>query len=216
MEFAESETVLKSQNTKLRYFYRKVNFRSEFMKRNTLLTGLHFLLILAAGLWFIGCKGDKGPAGPAGVNPASAPMITSIVAMPDSLGTGQSTTLIVSAYDPNGDPITFEWSASAGHLTSPNTAATQWVAPDTMGLQRAIITVSDNHAGVTHDTIMLGVNTYVPRQFPCYLGDDANKCGACHSDIVAGWRTTHHAGAYDSLGADTSNTRALPVIPPAS
>ncbi|MBL0060705.1 MAG: hypothetical protein IPP40_04250 [bacterium] len=161
------------------------------------------LSLMVIGLAFVGCEGDQGPAGPSGLNPDSAPIITAVVAAPDSVGTGQSTVLFVSAYDPNGDAMTYAWTTTSGTLSSPNQAVTSYTPPSGIGLYTINVTVTDNDGSVS-GTVTVGVNTYVPSVFPSFLGDSENRCSHCHQAKVEGWRGTHHAEAYQALVASSA------------
>lgn len=174
------------------------------MKRNTLHPALFIIAgLLVAGLAFIGCEGDQGPAGPSGTNPDMPPIITVVVAAPDSVGTGESTTLFVSAYDPNGDAMTYAWTATAGTLSTPTAPVTNYTPPSGIGLYEISVTVTDNDGSVS-GIVRVGVNTYVPSVTPSFLGDNANRCSHCHEAKVSGWEGTHHAEAYQSLVASSS------------
>ncbi|MCC6477316.1 hypothetical protein IT157_09710 [bacterium] len=159
------------------------------------------LLTVSVAFW--GCEGDQGPAGPSGLNPDMAPIITAVVAAPDSVGTGESTVLFVSAYDPNGDAMTYHWSAASGTLSSTNAAVTTYTPPSGIGLYEITVTVTDEDGSAT-GTVRVGVNTYVPSVYPSYLGDSENRCAHCHQAKVESWRGTHHAGAYDALVASSA------------
>lgn len=159
-----------------------------------------FASLLTVGVAFIGCEGDQGPAGPSGLNPDMPPVITAVVAAPDSVGTGESTTLFVSAYDPNGDAMTYLWSANDGTLSNPTSAVTNYTPPTGIGIYTITVTVTDND-GSTSGTVNVGVNMYVPSVFPSYLGDNVNRCSHCHEAKVSGWEGTHHAEAYATLVA---------------
>ncbi len=169
------------------------------MKRNNLHPATFIItsLIIFAVI-FMGCEGDQGPAGPSGLNPDSPPIITAIVAAPDSVGTGESTILFVAAYDPNGDAMTYQWSAASGTLSTPTMAVTNYTPPSGIGLYPVTVTVSDNDGSVSA-IVNVGVNTYVPSVFPSYLGDNVNRCSHCHQAKVEGWSGTHHARAWDAL-----------------
>ena len=155
-------------------------------------------LVLAA-LALSGCKGDEGPAGPAGTNPPAAPVISAVYAVPDSIGTSESTTLIANAYDPNGDPLTYQWSASSGTLATPTAATTHWTA-DSIGVFTITVTVSDGQR-TANGSVMVGVNHYVPAVTPSYLGSDAQNCAPCHQSTIDSWSGTPHATAFDSSAA---------------
>ena len=156
---------------------------------------------LIVGLAFWGCEGDQGPAGSPGVNPQSPPIITGVVATPDSVGSGESLVLFVIASDPNGDALTYSWSAAAGQLSANDKAVTTWKAPRELGLYQITVSVSDND-GTDSSSVVVGVNVYVPSVYPSYLGDNANRCGHCHEALVEGWHGTNHGKAYQTLVDD--------------
>jgi len=152
-------------------------------------------LVLTLSLIFWGCE---GPQGPEGVNPAMAPVITSLMAIPDSVGTNQSTQFVVAAYDPNGDALSYLWSAPVGSFSDAAVSNPVWTATDSMGLFAVQVQVSAGGETAT-GTLIVGVNTYVPSVTPYYLGDNANTCGHCHESVITDWMTTNHATACDSI-----------------
>ncbi len=170
------------------------------MKRTSFSIGWIVFLALLAMFVYVGCKGDTGPAGPAGTNPPLPPVITSVIALPDSVGTGEYTTVIVSAYDPNGDAITYAWTATYGTFGTPDAAYTRWTPPDSIGLYTVNVAVTDAD-GTTNGTVLVGVNVYVPAVTPNYLGNDAITCGHCHNGNLGQWYTTPHSTAFDSSSA---------------
>lgn len=158
-------------------------------------TAQSLVLILVASLAFWGCEGPEGPQGPAGANPAMGPVITTLLAVPDSIGTNQSTQFIVSAYDPNGDAITYHWVVPVGSVNSATVSNPMWTATDSMGL--FTFTVHAIAGGdTTAGTLLVGVNTYVPSVMPYYLGNNQESCAHCHDGKIMTWSETHHATAY--------------------
>lgn len=174
------------------------------MKTRKLILQVLSVMALLAALIFAGCKGDQGLEGPAGRNPEGAPVITAILASPDSVGGGGATHLLVAAYDPNGDTMSYVWSASAGTFTTPYASTTVWTAPQNSGVITLLVTVTAR-GGSAHDSVLVGVNMRVPTAGQAYLGDNGAACLSCHAGITNGWLTTGHAGAWAALGAsDTS------------
>lgn len=165
--------------------------------------GLIGLALLSLAFW--GCEGDQGPAGTPGLNPDSPPIITAIVAAPDSIGSGESTVLFVSAYDPNGDAMTYSWTAEYGTLASNNAAVTNWTAPTELGLYQITVTVTDAD-GEASRNVVVGVNVYVPSVYPSYLGNNTDRCKHCHEAIVDGYTATAHANAWQQLVDDGVET----------
>lgn len=60
------------------------------------------------------------------------PVILSLTAVPDSVKPGQATTLTIDAEDPDGDEISYTWSATAGTLSSTSGSSVIWTAPSTI------------------------------------------------------------------------------------
>jgi hypothetical protein len=162
--------------------------------------------ILLAVLVLAGCKGATGPAGPPGVNPGMSPRISAVLAVPDSVGAGQAAQLLVSAYSPNGDSLTYLWTASIGTLSHVNRAATSWTAPDSAVIALIKVVVSSAAHGSAADSIAIGVNRHTPTVLPSYLGTDAASCGHCHGATVAQWMTTPHSVAFDTLTTEERNS----------
>ncbi|MBU0692039.1 cytochrome c family protein, partial [bacterium] len=149
-----------------------------------------------------GCSGEdgaQGPAGPAGTNPPSPPIITAVIAAPDSVGTGEYTTIFVQAYDPNGDEMTYAWTTTGGTVSATTGAFVTWTAPTELGLYQVSVTVTDDD-GSDDGSVTVGVNVYVPSVYPSYMGNNATRCAHCHDAHVEGWIETHHAVAYTAPG----------------
>ena len=74
----------------------------------------------------------------------SAPEILSVVANPDTVLTDGTVTLTCTASDPEGDPLTFSWTAVVGDFPVQNTGETvTWRAPGVSGEYTISVDVSD-------------------------------------------------------------------------
>jgi hypothetical protein len=175
------------------------------MKTRTILLRLAAAAIIIAGIVLAGCKGDEGAQGPAGRNPEGAPIITAIMASPDSIGGNGTAQLLVAAYDPNGDSMSYSWTASSGVFTNPYSAATIWTAPAETGILMLHVTVTAGGLTTT-DSVRVGVNMRVPTAQVAWLGGNGAACAECHASITGGYGTTGHAGAFASLQAAFSDT----------
>ncbi|WNG45701.1 hypothetical protein F0U60_17505 [Archangium minus] len=71
------------------------------------------------------------------------PRIDSIVVSDSTVHPGGSISLVVSAHDPNGDALSYAWTAAAGFFSSASSATTSWTAPPTEGVQRLQLDVTD-------------------------------------------------------------------------
>jgi hypothetical protein len=72
-----------------------------------------------------------------------APRIESVVVSTNRVPPGGSLTLTATAQDPNGDALSYAWTASAGTFSAPASATTSWTAPATEGVQRLVLQVTD-------------------------------------------------------------------------
>lgn len=104
---------------------------------------------------------------------------------PCTVGTGQTTSLSASASDPDGDPLSYQWTASQGTFSNSNGANTVWTAPAQTGNVTATITVQDGRGGRATASVTLQV---VPR--------DTLQAGA---RLLGGQSLTSSNGRYRLL-----------------
>ena len=71
------------------------------------------------------------------------PVLDSVVVSANTVLPGGSITLAVTAHDPNGDPLSFAWTATGGTFSSPASPSTAWTAPATEGVHRLQLEVTD-------------------------------------------------------------------------
>jgi len=76
------------------------------------------------------------------------PMIKSLTADPPTVGPGGQSLISVSAHDPEGDPLSYSWSATGGRLSSTTGPEDKtWTAPNTPGTYQVTVSVTDNKPG---------------------------------------------------------------------
>jgi outer membrane protein OmpA-like peptidoglycan-associated protein len=80
-----------------------------------------------------------------------------IQANPPVLEPGQTTNLSAPATDPDGDTITYTWSAPAGTFNSQTGMNTQWTAPNQEGNYPLTVTANDGRGGTAQSTITIPV-----------------------------------------------------------
>lgn len=85
-----------------------------------------------------------------------APVITSITASERRIAPADTTILNCAASDPDGDSLTFIWSAASGIIENAGAQAT-WQAPDSGGYFSIKCTVSDQFGGTISDSILIVV-----------------------------------------------------------
>jgi hypothetical protein len=90
-----------------------------------------------------------------------APYISNVVASADQTTPSCSLQVTCNATDPDGDQLSYEWSASSGSITGTNAVAS-WVAPEEIGMYDITVVVDDGRGGNVTRTIRLTVATGPP------------------------------------------------------
>ena len=76
---------------------------------------------------------------------------------PCSVEPGQTSNLTATATDPDGDPVTYQWTAPQGTFNNPNAANTVWTAPNQVGNVPATVTARDNRGGSATSSVTIQV-----------------------------------------------------------
>lgn len=112
-----------------------------------------------------GDGGDNGENEPDPVN--RPPVITSITRSSGTVLLNNSITITAQASDPDGDPLTYAWSANGGTIASnPAVNPISWTAPDTAGTYRVTLTVRDGRGGEAVDSIDITVRAPIGAGVP--------------------------------------------------
>jgi Big-like domain-containing protein len=166
-----------------------------------------------------------------------APQISSIVLSSNTVTPGGTLYLSASAYDPNGDALSFSWTAAAGSFSTPTSEWTSWTAPSTEGTHRLRLEVTDargTSTSVSFDVYVLsdgvsgsvdvtvGFNTWpeirAMQGTPAVLGLgtvtrlSATVVDADGDTLTHAWFTDCN-GTFDDAGA-ASPSFTLTVMPP--
>jgi peptidoglycan-associated lipoprotein len=78
---------------------------------------------------------------------------------------GRTSTVSADAQDPDGDPLTYLWTAATGTLTSPTNLQTPWTAPQQPGPVPITVVVNDGRGGQAQDTVTIQVTAPVQREY---------------------------------------------------
>jgi hypothetical protein len=76
---------------------------------------------------------------------------------PCSVQIGKTVTVTATAADPDGDHVSYAWSAASGTITDSSHAETAWTAPVQEGPVPVSITVTDGKGGTASDVITIQV-----------------------------------------------------------
>jgi peptidoglycan-associated lipoprotein len=78
---------------------------------------------------------------------------------------GKTSTLSADAQDPDGDQLTYQWTAPAGTFTNPTARQTPWTAPQQDGPVQATVTVNDGHGHTATDAVTIQVIRPAVKEF---------------------------------------------------
>jgi outer membrane protein OmpA-like peptidoglycan-associated protein len=98
---------------------------------------------------------------PAGTN---RPPTVRAMCDPCTVEVGKTSTVSADAQDPDGDPLTYRWSAPAGTFSSPTNRQTPWTAPMVVGPVVTTVTVDDGHGHQVSDSVTIQVIKPVVRE----------------------------------------------------
>lgn len=97
------------------------------------------------------------PAPPPTQEPNQAPVISKVTANPAEVVSGGSTAITCTAADPDDDPLTYTWTASAGTVTGTGSQIT-WVSPNQSGSYTIGVTASDNRGSKATGSVTVTVS----------------------------------------------------------
>jgi outer membrane protein OmpA-like peptidoglycan-associated protein len=97
------------------------------------------------------------PAPPPPAAPQNRPPTVRAQCDPCTVEVGRTSTVTGVGQDPDGDVLTYRWSAPAGTFQNAANAQTVWTAPQTEGPVPATVTVNDGHGGTASDSVTIQV-----------------------------------------------------------
>jgi peptidoglycan-associated lipoprotein len=84
---------------------------------------------------------------------------------PCTVEVGQSSTVTATAQDPDGDPLTYQWTAPQGTLANPTQVQSLWTAPQQEGTVPVTVTVNDGRGGTASATTNITVVRPAVKQY---------------------------------------------------
>ena len=96
-------------------------------------------------------------AAPPPAAPANRPPTVTAVCDPTTVEVGRSCTLTATGNDPDGDNLTYRWTAPSGTLANPTSRSTLWTAGQQEGPVQATVTVDDGKGGTASANTIIQV-----------------------------------------------------------
>jgi outer membrane protein OmpA-like peptidoglycan-associated protein len=97
------------------------------------------------------------PPPPPPAPPQNNPPVVKARCEPCSVEVGKSSTVTADAQDPDGDPLTYKWSAPTGTFQNPVDRQSLWTAPMEPGPVPLTVAVADGKGGTASDTVTIQV-----------------------------------------------------------
>lgn len=98
------------------------------------------------------------------------PLITSLEAEPEIVILSGTCQIVCSATDPDGDELTYGWSASGGGITEEGATVT-WSAPDSVGSYTIAVMVTDSHGSTVTGQATVTVRDNKPPTIDSVIAD---------------------------------------------
>lgn len=86
-----------------------------------------------------------------------SPSVSATCSPSCTVQTGQSTTLVATGSDPDGDSLSYQWTAAQGSFNNAGIASPVWTAPAQTGTITATVTVQDGRGGRGTATVTLQI-----------------------------------------------------------
>ena len=97
--------------------------------------------------------------------PANRPPTVRAACDPCTVEVGKVSTVSADAQDPDGDPLTYRWTANSGSFANPANRQTPWTAPMVVGPVPVTVTVNDGRGGTALASVTIQVVQPTHRDF---------------------------------------------------
>jgi peptidoglycan-associated lipoprotein len=108
--------------------------------------------------------GGTGAPPVAATAPANRPPTVRAMCDPCTVEIGKTSTVSADAQDPDGDPLTYRWSAPSGTFGNGTSRQTPWTAPMQVGPVVTTVTVDDGHGHQASDGVTIQVIRPIARE----------------------------------------------------
>ena len=130
------------------------------------------------------------------------PTINSLIANPNTVVEGGSSTVTCTATDPDADTLTYTWSYTGGTHTGTGGIIT-WIAPSAVGTYTITVTVADGNGGTASDDVVV---TVISGNSPPVIASVV----ATDPSVMPGGSTTVTCTATDADGDTLTYTWSAP------
>ena len=96
---------------------------------------------------------------------ANRPPVVDARCEPCTVEVGRTATVTADASDPDGDTLTYKWSAPAGTISNPTARQTPWTAPMQEGPVQFTVQVDDGKGGTASDNVTIQVIRPAVKEF---------------------------------------------------
>jgi hypothetical protein len=133
----------------------------------------------------------------------NAPTIAGLIADADWSTPSGTVQVTCTASDPDGDELSYEWSANAGNISGTG-AVVNWTAPQAAGQYKITVVVGDGHGGSATKTLLVSVLTGQPPTIEALL-ITKDRYGHCYLKAYSGGYYVGKEQMYDieCIAADT-------------
>jgi hypothetical protein len=122
--------------------------KNQARKRLALAISLLLLIVLGA------CAPQSNSTVTSGDN--RPPLIESLSASPSVIGQAETTVIECVASDPDGDALSYQWSAERGRISGQGPSVT-WTSPDACADYIVTVTVTDSRGAITSQSVTITV-----------------------------------------------------------
>ncbi len=102
---------------------------------------------------------------PAPPPPANRPPTVQAACDPCTVEIGKAATVTANAQDPDGDPLTYQWTAKGGTLAAPTSRQSSWTAPMQEGPVPFTVQVADGRGGTAQSAVTIQVVRPAVKQY---------------------------------------------------
>ncbi len=172
---------------------------------------LFSIILLSSIIVITACKKDEEN---------KIPTVSAVTVTPATINAGGTVTVTVAASDPDGDALTYAYTATGGAVQGTGNVAT-WVAPNAAGAYSVTVLVSDGNGGTANGSGALTVTDVPPEtkitgtaQFPAGTSGDLSNAKVSIYTSWENWNTNQPIKFAAVSGAGASVTFTITDVLP--